>query len=150
MPATPTVITSNAHRRALILTQVEAKLQEIWPDKLPKGQRTFTDFDALEAVATRAGDSLAQTLIEESLREVMPLLVEERPEHCAECGRKLQWSEKAYGLQTIRGPVQLKRAYGYCRACQRGFFPLRRTLSSGRASAKCAFSAGAQRIGQRC
>jgi hypothetical protein len=150
MPATPPCITSNAQRRALILTQVEARLQEIWPDELLKGQRTFADFDALEAVATRAGDTLARTLMEEGLREVMPLLAEERLEYCAKCGRKLQWSEQPHSLQTIRGPVQLKRDYGYCRACERGFFPLRGALSVGRTSAKCTLAAGAQRTRQRC
>ena len=150
MPATLPVVTNNAQRRALVLRQVEAKLQEIWPDELPKEQHTFADFDALEAVATRTGDALAQTLIEECLRQTLPLLEKELPECCQKCGRKLQWKKVACSLQTIRGPVKFVRDHGYCRACERGFFPLRGILSAGDAPAECAGTAGAQRTGQRC
>ena len=128
MSATPSAVTNNAQRRALVLARVEAKLKEIWPDELPAGQRTYGDFDALEAVATRSGDALARTLMEEGLREALQVAEENLPERCTGCGRKLQWSEKAHGLQTIRGPVEVQRQYGYCRACAHGFFPLRRTL----------------------
>jgi hypothetical protein len=149
MPATSPTPTSNARRRALILSHVEAKLKELWPDELPEGQRVFADFDALEAAATRTGDSLAQTLMEEGLREALQVSGADRPEHCARCGRKLQWSQKAHGLQTVRGPVQVEREHGYCRACERGFFPLGRALSAGRAPAERAAAAGVERTGQR-
>jgi hypothetical protein len=149
MAATPPTPTSNAQRRALVLAHVEAKLKDIWPDKVPEGRRTFADFDALEAAATRTGDSLAQTLMEEGLREALQASGEDRPDHCARCGRKLQWSQKAHGVQTIRGPVRVEREYGYCRACERGFFPLGRALSAGGGAAERAAAAGIERTGQR-
>jgi hypothetical protein len=148
MPATPPPVGRNAQRRALILARVEARLKELWPDELPEGQRTFANFDALEAVATRTGDSLARTLMEEGLREAVKSSDEDRPEHCARCGRKLQWSQKPHGVQTIRGPVEVEREYGYCRACERGFFPLGRALSAGRAPAECASTASLERTRQ--
>ena len=149
MPATAPTPTSNAQRRALILSQVEGKLKELWPDELPEGRRPFSDFDALEAAATRTGDSLAQTLMEEGLREALQASGADGREHCATCGRKLQWSQKAHSVQTIRGPIRAEREHGYCRACERGFFPLGRALSAGRAPAERTTAAGAQRSGER-
>lgn len=150
MPATPPLLTGNAQRRALVLAHVEANLKELWPDEAPAGQkRTFADFNALEAIATRNGDALARTLMEEGLREVLQASDEDRPELCPKCGRKLQWASKAHGLETIRGPVRMERQHGYCRACERGFFPLGGRFSAGGAPAQRAVAAGAERTGQR-
>ena len=141
---------NNAQRRAMILAQVEAKLKELWPDEKPSGQqRTFADIDALEAIATRNGDTLSRALMEEGLREALNLSGRDRPTHCEKCGRKLQWSRRKHGLQTIRGPVTIERDYAYCRACECGFFPLGGDLSAGRTPAERATTAGAMRTGQR-
>ena len=122
-------VNTNAQRRALILAQVEARLQEVWPDEQPAPQRTFADFDELEATAARTGDALAQALMAAGLQQALTLPAAPRPATCPDCGRALQWESKPRTVQTIRGPVGLQRDYGYCRACRRGFFPRGTKLS---------------------
>lgn len=118
-------VRTNAERRALVLRQVSAKLQEIWPDAPSAAARSFQDFDGLEAVAARTGDGLAQAVLEEGLGQVLRAPGGAgRAERCRECGTALQWSIKPRTIQSIRGPIRVEREYGYCRACKRGFSPL--------------------------
>lgn len=112
---------TNAERRAAVMAKVEAKLREIWPDEV--AERKFADFDELEAMAVRTGDHLSQEVMSEGLSEALAVATEKREEVCPQCGRKLQWSKVDRRISTIRGPVKLKRDYGYCRGCGRGFFP---------------------------
>lgn len=115
---------TNAERRAQVLAKIEAKLREIWPDQGAGGRRTFKDFDELEAMAARTGDSLAQELLTAGLTEAMAERVPDRQAPCSDCGRRLQWKKVRRRVETIRGPVEFERDHGYCRACRRGFFPL--------------------------
>ena len=112
---------TNAERRAAVIAKVEARLREIWPDE--SAERTFASFDDLEAVAVRTGDRLSQEVMSAGLSEALAVAVEKREAVCPQCGRALQWSKVSKGIATIRGPVKLKRDYGYCRGCRRGFFP---------------------------
>lgn len=112
---------TNAERRAAVLSKVEEKLREIWPDV--SGDRTFGTFDDLEAMAARTGDQLSQEVMSAGLREAMAGVSDEQSSKCPQCGRALQWSRTSKGIATIRGPVQLERDYGYCRGCRNGFSP---------------------------
>jgi len=110
---------TNAQRRAKLLADFEARIREVWPDdELPAA-----NFNDLEAVATRAGDELAQRLMQETLARAMELPAARKPENCPSCGRALQYSKKKRSVGTIRGAVAFERDYAYCRGCRKGFFP---------------------------
>lgn len=119
--ATPAV--TNAERRAVLLARFEERLREVWPEETPGRRVPFADFNELEAKATVLGDETPRRIMESVLAAALDLPVSERPERCAECGRKLQYSRKAKTTDTIRGPVRAERDYAYCRGCRRGFFP---------------------------
>jgi len=116
---TPPPTITNAQRRAMLLADFEARLREVWPDDALPAR----NFDDLEAAATRAGDELAQKLMEATLKQAMHLPAAATPKRCPDCGRALQYSKRKRTVSTIRGPVAFERDHAYCRACRKGFFP---------------------------
>jgi hypothetical protein len=112
---------TNAERRAAVMAKVEARLQEIWPDK--PGERTFGSFDDLEAMAVRTGDSLSQEVMAAGIGDALAEAGGARDSVCPRCGHALQWAKIPKTIATIRGPVRIERDYGYCRSCQHRFFP---------------------------
>lgn len=118
-----THLMTNAQRRAVLVARFEERLRELWPDE-PCGRRIpFADFNDLEAKATVLGDETTRRVMEAALETAMDIPAPGRPERCARCGRKLQYSRKPKTTQTVRGPVRVERDHAYCRACREGFFP---------------------------
>jgi len=111
---------TNAQRRAEVLAAVEKQLKVLLPDD---GPTPLASFDDLEAAAVRAGDALACQTIARSLESIFTLSKCTKQGRC-KCGRNLIWSDKPRTVQTVRGPVTVTRRHGYCRVCERGFFPL--------------------------
>jgi hypothetical protein len=136
----------NAEIRAKLLTQYEAELKKMFPDE-SHAPIPFS-FDAIEAAAVRTGDEAARTLMTQALSESMLLPKCTKQGRC-KCGRNLQWSEKERTIETVRGPVTTNRRHGYCRVCERGFFPLGRNAAAARTPPKPPAAAGAERNGQR-
>jgi len=122
MPAT-SVPGINTHRRRRVLDAVEARLKEIWPDDGEAVGTHIGGFDDVEAFATQIGDAATCQIMEDLLQWALSLPVEDRPERCEKCGRKLQYSRKSRTITGIRGPVTFEREYAYCRRCRSGFFP---------------------------
>jgi hypothetical protein len=110
---------SNAERRAEVLAQMEKELKLLLPDE---GVSSVRSFDDLEAVAVRMGDALACSAMTRTLENVFTLPQCTKQGRC-KCGRNLIWSDKPRTVQTVRGPVNVTRLHGYCRVCERGFFP---------------------------
>ncbi|HEY3318849.1 MAG TPA: hypothetical protein VGP72_00025 [Planctomycetota bacterium] len=136
----------NASIRAKLLAQYEAELKKMFPDEC-SGPVPFS-FDAVEAAAVRTGDEAARTLMSQALSESMLLPKCTKQGRC-KCGRNLQWSDKPRTLETVRGPITVTRLHGYCRVCERGFFPLGPELAAARAPSKPAPAPGTERNGQR-
>lgn len=111
---------SNAQRRAKMLAQVEKELKVLLPDE---GAPAVQSFDDLEAAAVGMGDALACSAMMRTLDSVFSLPQCTKQGRC-KCGRKLIWSDKPRTLQTVRGEITITRLHGYCRVCERGFFPL--------------------------
>lgn len=110
---------SNAVRRAEVLAQVEKELKRLLPDE---GVPSVRSFDDLEAAAVRMGDALACSAMTRTLDNVFTLPQCTKQGRC-KCGRNLIWSDKPRTLQTVRGEITVTRLHGYCRVCERGFFP---------------------------
>jgi hypothetical protein len=115
----PEMTTSNAQHRAAVLAQVERELKMLLPDE---GPPTVRSFDDLEAVAVRMGDALASSAMTRTLENVFTLPQCTKQGRC-KCGRNLIWSDKPRTLETVRGTIFVTRLHGYCRVCERGFFP---------------------------
>lgn len=111
--------TSNAKRRAEVLTQIERELKLLLPDE---GAPRVRSFDDLEAAAVRMGDALACSAMTRTLENVFTLPQCTKQGRC-KCGRNLIWSVKPRTLETVRGSITVTRLHGYCRVCERGFFP---------------------------
>lgn len=111
---------SNAERRAGVLAQIEEELKLLLPDE---GAPAVKSFDDLEALAVHLGDALACSAMTRTLEHVFTLPQCTKQGRC-KCGRKLIWSDKPRTLQTVRGEISVTRLHGYCRVCERGFFPL--------------------------
>jgi len=111
--------TSNAQRRAEVLAQIEIELKRLLPDE---GLPVVRSFDDLEAVAVRMGDALACSTMTRTLENVFTLPQCTKQGRC-KCGRNLIWSDKPRTLETVRGSITVTRLHGYCRVCERGFFP---------------------------
>ena len=149
MPESARILT-NAQRRAVLVARFEEKLREVWPDGGPDGGPDesgvpFADFNELESAATTLGDETMRRVMESALESALDLPAADRPERCDDCGRKLQYSRKMKTTATIRGPVTAERDYAYCRACSRGFFPLRGRLPSSRGGAERPVAQGLRR-----
>jgi hypothetical protein len=110
---------SNVQRRAEVLALVEKKLKILLPDDATAGVGSF---DELEAEAVRLGDALACAAMTRSLEHVFTLPQCTKQGRC-KCGRNLSWSDKPRTLETVRGTIKVTRLHGYCRVCERGFFP---------------------------
>ena len=110
---------TNALRRAQVLAQIEKDLMELLPDE---GCPAVRSFDDLEAAAVRMGDALACAAMTKTLDNVFTLPQCTKQGRC-KCGRKLIWSDKPRTLETVRGSISITRLHGYCRVCERGFFP---------------------------
>ena len=110
---------TNALRRAEVLAQIETELKVLLPDEGSSAVRTFDD---LEAVAVRMGDALACQTMTKTLEHVLTLPQCTKQGRC-KCGRNLSWSDKPRTLETVRGSITITRLHGYCRVCERGFFP---------------------------
>jgi hypothetical protein len=111
---------TNAERRAAVMAKIEARLQEIWPDQ--PGERKFSSFDDLEALAVRTGDNLSQDVMAAGIGDALAEAGVDRDAACPGCGHALQWAKIPKIIATIRGPVRVERDYGYCRSCRRRFF----------------------------
>jgi len=122
MPAISVPVT-NGYRRRQLLNAMEARLKEIWPDDGKPAAKQIGSFDDVEAFATRVGDAATCQIMEDLLKWALNLPIEDRPERCDKCGRKLQYSRKRRTITGIRGPVTFEREYAYCRGCRNGFFP---------------------------
>ena len=110
---------SNAQRRTEVLSQIERELKVLLPDE---GLPAVSSFDDLEAVAVRMGDALACSAMTRTLENVFTLPQCTKQGRC-KCGRNLIWSDKPRTLETVRGSITVIRLHGYCRVCERGFFP---------------------------
>ena len=121
--STATVSMTNAQRRAVLVARFEERLRELWPDEAAGRRVPFADFNDLEAKATVLGDETTRRVMEAVLATAMDSPTSKRPERCARCGRKLQYSRKPKTTATVRGPVRVERDHAYCRACREGFFP---------------------------
>lgn len=133
-------------RDTLVANFAERLIQFIpdgWDGSVP------LSFDALEAVAVKTGDETARAIMTRSLQQVQDVLPKCTKQGRCKCGRKLQWSDKPRTLETVRGPVTVNRLHGYCRVCERGFFPLGPIVSVAGTPAKSAVAPSAQRDGQR-
>lgn len=116
----PTSPRSAARLREALVAQFTERLKQIIPDDEGLAPRSFDD---LEAVAVRAGDETTCAIMSRSLEHVLDILPHCTKQGRCKCGRNLQWSDKPRTLETIRGPVTVTRLHGYCRECDRGFFP---------------------------
>ena len=134
----------NAGIRAQLLAHYEARLKVLFADK--PGTRPRLSFDAIEAAVVRSGDEAARALMQQALSEAMVLPKCTNQGRC-KCGRNLQWSDKPRTLETVRGSVTVTRLHGYCRVCERGFFPLGPTSAVTRTPSKPAPAQGTQRDG---
>jgi hypothetical protein len=141
-----TELSVNAGIRGKLLAQYEERLKQLFPDH--NGVVPLSSFDAIEAAAVRGGDETARSLMSQALSESMLLPKCTKQGRC-KCGRNLQWSDKPRSIETVRGPVTVTRLHGYCRVCERGFFPLRPEAAATGAPSKSALAPGAQRNGQR-
>lgn len=140
-----TEIPENASIRATLLAEYETRLKKLFPDGAPSASPL--SFDALEAAAVRSGDETARALMSQSLAQTFSLPTCTKQGRC-KCGRNLQWSDKPRTIETVRGSVHVTRLHGYCRVCERGFFPLRPDAAAARAPAKRKAAASPQRDGQ--
>ena len=141
-----TELSVNAGIRAKLLAQYEDRLKQLFPDN--NGAAPLASFDAIEAAAVRSGDETARSLMSQALSESMLLPKCTKQGRC-KCGRNLQWPDKPRTIETVRGPVTVTRLHGYCRVCERGFFPLGADAAAAGTLAKSALAPGAQRNGQR-
>jgi hypothetical protein len=114
---------SAAQLRETLVANFAARLQQVIPDGW--NGATPLSFDDLEAAAVRTGDETACAIMSRSLQEVQDLLPPCTRQGRCKCGRNLQWSDKPRTLMTVRGEVTVTRLHGYCRVCERGFFPRR-------------------------
>ena len=122
MPSVQPFLT-NAKRRSLMLETLDDRLKEFFPDDGDAPAKKVRGFDDVELYATLIGDATTCRIMEELLHYGLTLPVQDRPERCDECGRKLQYSMRKKTIMGIRGPVTFEREYAYCRKCRSGFFP---------------------------
>ncbi len=116
----PTSPCSAAQLREALLAQFSERLMQLIPDDPQLAPRSFDD---MEAAAVRAGDDATCAIMSSSVQHVLDVLPQCTKQGRCKCGRNLQWSDKPRTLETIRGPVTVTRLHGYCRECDRGFFP---------------------------
>jgi hypothetical protein len=112
---------SAAQLRETLVANFAARLQHVIPDGWDGS--TPLSFDDLEAAAVRTGDETACAIMSRSLEDVQDILPKCTKQGRCKCGRNLQWSDKPRTLMTVRGEVTVTRLHGYCRVCERGFFP---------------------------
>jgi hypothetical protein len=116
----PTSPNSAARLRETLLAQFAERLEQLIPDDPSQAPRSF---DEIEAAAVRLGDQTTCAIMSSSVQHVLDDLPQCTKQGRCKCGRNLQWSDKPRTLETIRGPVTITRLHGYCRECDRGFFP---------------------------
>ena len=138
---------SAARVRETLVVNFAERLKQFIPDDWDGS--VPLSFDALEAAAVKTGDETARAIMSRSLQQVQAVLPKCTKQGRCKCGRNLQWSDKPRTVETVRGPVTVNRLHGYCRVCERGFFPLGPDASAAGTPAKSAVAPGAQRDGQR-
>ena len=143
----PTFPRTAAKLRESLVAQFAERLKQIIPDE-GAGQAPRS-FDELEAAAVRAGDETSCAIMSGSLEHVLDVLPQCTKQGRCKCGRNLQWSDKPRTLETIRGPVTVTRLHGYCRECDRGFFPRGRALPAAAKPPQSKAGKSARRDGQR-
>jgi hypothetical protein len=127
---------SAAQVRDTLVANFAERLKRFIPDAWDGS--TPLSFDALEAAAVKTGDETARTIMSRSLQQVQEDLPKCTKQGRCKCGRNLQWSDKPRTIETVRGPVTVNRLHGYCRVCERGFFPLGPVASAARTPSKSA------------
>jgi len=109
---------SQEELKAKVLADAETVVTAMLKDGRVNGAMTLSE---MEVVVGKMGDQLVQ--------QVMQRLVEQTQEvegerTCGECGEKLRYKgRKKKRVVTLRGEVELERAYYVCRACGTSVFP---------------------------
>jgi len=103
--------------------QAEAALRE-GVRSLRGGQQNLAEIERLVQAETRP---IGQTVFEEALR-TMGNGYDGAHRRC-DCGSTLRYvSDRSKRLETLMGPITIRRAYYHCSNCGRGDVPLDRSL----------------------
>jgi uncharacterized protein with PIN domain len=110
---------SSEEAKAQLKREAEELIDKLWSEKKTADEISLSE---IEQMAVKAGlrfrEAVAQRLVEDSQERKV-----ERPV-CQECGARLKLKDyRTRRVETEAGEVEVRRAYYYCQACGRGFFP---------------------------
>lgn len=105
--------------KARLMEAAEAIIDKMLEEKKPANEIRLSE---IEKAAVESGRRLQQAVAEH--------LVGESNKHqgdkprCSGCGQTMRFKDyRKRWVETEAGPVEVKRAYFYCKACKKGLFP---------------------------
>jgi YgiT-type zinc finger domain-containing protein len=103
--------------KAKLLAEAERAIDEMLGDRQFREDMTLSE---IEALVGEAEAKFSQAVTQELIREHP----EPKSGFCPECGGKLRYKGKRRKpLVTVRGEIEVERAYYVCQGCGAGYFP---------------------------
>jgi uncharacterized protein with PIN domain len=112
-----TMTSKREELKAKLLAEAERAIDEMLKDRQFREDMTLSE---IEKLVGEAEAKFSQALTQELVREHP----DPKDGFCPECGGKLRYKGKRRKpLVTLRGEVEMERAYYVCQGCRAGYFP---------------------------
>lgn len=113
--------TKRDNLKAKLLAEAEAAIDKMLSDERLSEHMTMSEIESVVGVSE-------VDFRQRVLKEIVTMQEEKdkATTTCPLCGKRARnKGQHSKRLMTLRGEVEMKRAYYYCKTCQKGFFPPR-------------------------